>query len=183
MGLCFFLSADEAPDSGAPRANRAENGQHPLDQKESSKRRPMTARMSEEPGSPQSFNELKLQAGEFGASRAHPALRQTLVCRPRAAAIKKKSLTFQTPRSSSPLTLSDPTPFPHPTAEEISHGEDDDAMDECEFEITSTEGPVDAETQKFDAIIGALEDLLMSCLLYTSPSPRDQRGSRMPSSA
>ena len=23
----------------------------------------------------------------------------------------------------------------------------------------------------------------MSCLLYTSPSPRDQRGSRMPSSA
>lgn len=41
----------------------------------------MTARMAEEPGSPQSFNELKLQAGEFGASRAahaHPALRQTL---------------------------------------------------------------------------------------------------------
>ena len=30
----------------------------------------------------------------------------------------------------------------------------------------------------------ALTTLLsMSCLLYTSPSPRDQRGSRMPSSA
>ena len=26
-------------------------------------------------------------------------------------------------------------------------------------------------------------DSLRSCLLYTSPSPRDQRGSRMPSSA
>ena len=26
-------------------------------------------------------------------------------------------------------------------------------------------------------------DALVSCLLYTSPSPRDQRGSRMPSSA
>ena len=26
-------------------------------------------------------------------------------------------------------------------------------------------------------------DLLLTCLLYTSPSPRDQRGSRMPSSA
>ena len=26
-------------------------------------------------------------------------------------------------------------------------------------------------------------DILMVCLLYTSPSPRDQRGSRMPSSA
>ena len=25
--------------------------------------------------------------------------------------------------------------------------------------------------------------LILSCLLYTSPSPRDQRGSRMPSSA
>ena len=32
------------------------------------------------------------------------------------------------------------------------------------------------------AIIGFL-DLLQNCLLYTSPSPRDQRGSRMPSSA
>ena len=27
------------------------------------------------------------------------------------------------------------------------------------------------------------EDYSCSCLLYTSPSPRDQRGSRMPSSA
>ena len=26
-------------------------------------------------------------------------------------------------------------------------------------------------------------DFFMTCLLYTSPSPRDQRGSRMPSSA
>ena len=26
-------------------------------------------------------------------------------------------------------------------------------------------------------------ELLVTCLLYTSPSPRDQRGSRMPSSA
>ena len=26
-------------------------------------------------------------------------------------------------------------------------------------------------------------DSLIACLLYTSPSPRDQRGSRMPSSA
>ena len=28
-----------------------------------------------------------------------------------------------------------------------------------------------------------IPDELRSCLLYTSPSPRDQRGSRMPSSA
>ena len=33
--------------------------------------------------------------------------------------------------------------------------------------------------------IDGIEDLSMTtnCLLYTSPSPRDQRGSRMPSSA
>ena len=27
------------------------------------------------------------------------------------------------------------------------------------------------------------DDIINDCLLYTSPSPRDQRGSRMPSSA
>ena len=27
------------------------------------------------------------------------------------------------------------------------------------------------------------QDWILSCLLYTSPRPRDQRGSRMPSSA
>ena len=34
-------------------------------------------------------------------------------------------------------------------------------------------------------VLAALIDLtgLYTCLLYTSPSPRDQRGSRMPSSA
>ena len=33
------------------------------------------------------------------------------------------------------------------------------------------------------AIVGAREIGSDACLLYTSPSPRDQRGSRMPSSA
>ena len=32
-------------------------------------------------------------------------------------------------------------------------------------------------------IADAVKSLIKSCLLYTSPSPRDQRGSRMPSSA
>ena len=31
--------------------------------------------------------------------------------------------------------------------------------------------------------VGTKLELAQSCLLYTSPSPRDQRGSRMPSSA
>ena len=34
-----------------------------------------------------------------------------------------------------------------------------------------------------DEAIKRVEDLFKACLLYTSPSPRDQRGSRMPSSA
>ena len=34
-----------------------------------------------------------------------------------------------------------------------------------------------------DNYMGEGSSLLYSCLLYTSPSPRDQRGSRMPSSA
>ena len=33
------------------------------------------------------------------------------------------------------------------------------------------------------AMIGTWVFGLLTCLLYTSPSPRDQRGSRMPSSA
>ena len=46
------------------------------------------------------------------------------------------------------------------------------------------------EKQVLDVAIGrerrsrkSLTDYGWSCLLYTSPSPRDQRGSRMPSSA
>ena len=34
-----------------------------------------------------------------------------------------------------------------------------------------------------DLAFKAVEDLLKSCLLYTSPSPRDRTRSRMPSSA
>ena len=30
---------------------------------------------------------------------------------------------------------------------------------------------------------GTVDAMVRACLLYTSPSPRDQRGSRMPSSA
>ena len=36
------------------------------------------------------------------------------------------------------------------------------------------------DTEKYKKFIA---DLLTSCLLYTSPSPRDKRQSRMPSSA
>ena len=41
----------------------------------------------------------------------------------------------------------------------------------------------DYPTQKTIPGWGYFNDQFKSCLLYTSPSPRDQRGSRMPSSA
>ena len=46
-------------------------------------------------------------------------------------------------------------------------------------------GTIPSKALKF-AIGGYTEAMnhpIISCLLYTSPSPRDQRGSRMPSSA
>ena len=36
---------------------------------------------------------------------------------------------------------------------------------------------------KYSQLIKRLNESITACLLYTSPSPRDQRGSRMPSSA
>ena len=43
---------------------------------------------------------------------------------------------------------------------------------------------VDGEDQLLGAMVRSeLRERGLICLLYTSPSPRDQRGSRMPSSA
>ena len=39
------------------------------------------------------------------------------------------------------------------------------------------------DDSKFKKIVKLYNNNLWNCLLYTSPSPRDQRGSRMPSSA
>ena len=39
------------------------------------------------------------------------------------------------------------------------------------------------DTLQLSNEIRGIDEDLNSCLLYTSPSPRDQRGSRMPSSA
>ena len=39
------------------------------------------------------------------------------------------------------------------------------------------------DIKKFLLVAGEIGSLFKNCLLYTSPSPRDQRGSRMPSSA
>ena len=46
--------------------------------------------------------------------------------------------------------------------------------------ITTFSSRVDVGTA---ITIGAASGIVSACLLYTSPSPRDQRGSRMPSSA
>ena len=46
-----------------------------------------------------------------------------------------------------------------------------------------TEGDTSRIKEAVDLIETAKRPVIYSCLLYTSPSPRDQRGSRMPSSA
>ena len=62
------------------------------------------------------------------------------------------------------------------------HVEDDgDAQAAHEFDGTETAGVGSFNTSFWNNVgIGAGGG---NCLLYTSPSPRDQRGSRMPSSA
>ena len=61
------------------------------------------------------------------------------------------------------------------------------ALDNNTIAISASELLRDTDTTKSeDPIVGdATENAAVatSCLLYTSPSPRDQRGSRMPSSA
>ena len=52
-----------------------------------------------------------------------------------------------------------------------------DNLDDA-FNVESTVVP-ESKDQKTDIVKPQSKD----CLLYTSPSPRDQRGSRMPSSA
>ena len=54
------------------------------------------------------------------------------------------------------------------------------------FVLISAGGSVAITTYVVAVAVGLvfwLAEWLMPCLLYTSPSPRDQRGSRMPSSA
>ena len=49
------------------------------------------------------------------------------------------------------------------------------------IEDASEMGVAGVTVTLYDAVTGAV--IATTCLLYTSPSPRDQRGSRMPSSA
>ena len=51
------------------------------------------------------------------------------------------------------------------------------------FVQTTVEMAIAGHTNKKPTNGIILKSLLLFCLLYTSPSPRDQRGSRMPSSA
>ena len=57
-------------------------------------------------------------------------------------------------------------------------------IEKAETERRSQEKTVLRAIDSYDKAVAATESrLLKDCLLYTSPSPRDQRGSRMPSSA
>ena len=49
--------------------------------------------------------------------------------------------------------------------------------------LENTKNRLDAEKQAISNRYETENDILKSCLLYTSPSPRDRQKSRMPSSA
>ena len=56
-------------------------------------------------------------------------------------------------------------------------------LDADQLHFVQSAGNLFASIQAAITEIESPYPLLISCLLYTSPSPRDQRGSRMPSSA
>ena len=78
-------------------------------------------------------------------------------------------------------------------AERVAAAESESASDPCAAVLPKIS--VDGAKAAFDALEGIGEEIhahdeylrafarIARCLLYTSPSPRDQRGSRMPSSA
>ena len=49
--------------------------------------------------------------------------------------------------------------------------------------VVTVDGGTNQTISNIENVIGSAGDDFITCLLYTSPSPRDQRGSRMPSSA
>ena len=55
--------------------------------------------------------------------------------------------------------------------------------DQFEWDLSERMNNADAFAERLCADLGLNTEHVGSCLLYTSPSPRDQRGSRMPSSA
>ena len=66
----------------------------------------------------------------------------------------------------------------------------DDSQDPQASEENKAAGAVKisatSQDDRYDALAEQLDSCInepIGCLLYTSPSPRDQRGSRMPSSA
>ena len=69
------------------------------------------------------------------------------------------------------------TGFWGPEKEDLFRVRKELALDATEFRAVFND-------KAFKSVWGELQgDTLKTCLLYTSPSPRDQRGSRMPSSA
>ena len=59
----------------------------------------------------------------------------------------------------------------------------DSELNNCyTFQVSKSANKVEIK-KAVEASYGVKVDKVRTCLLYTSPSPRDQRGTRMPSSA
>ena len=57
------------------------------------------------------------------------------------------------------------------------------AQEDTPLEDTDEKAELEAELDELLRVEATANTPTTACLLYTSPSPRDQRGSRMPSSA
>ena len=65
----------------------------------------------------------------------------------------------------------------------IAAEQDGSCCSSQEFDLFLIGSADDGSLSPFDSDLDEEFDQFVTCLLYTSPSPRDQRGSRMPSSA
>ena len=77
------------------------------------------------------------------------------------------------------------TPTTHLSLFEVDLNRDtgwDSAISDCNY-VLHVASPFVLTDEDEDFFVKPAVEGVQSCLLYTSPSPRDQRGSRMPSSA
>ena len=116
-----------------------------------------------------------------------------------SAGIPVEDLGGPTPENSSPFDGSNALATPGATLKQVKDvvnakavpGDAPTAKEETEVDETqevvseeeaTTDEVVSEEEVAAEEVVAEAEEEI-TCLLYTSPSPRDQRGSRMPSSA
>ena len=97
--------------------------------------------------------------------------------------IEQRYLRYNGTEGNSPVDVSDDNRgrTTVPTVEDVNRDNTTNTIDQY-FEYVVDMSP-EALTLQNPLVNDQIQQTVNTCLLYTSPSPRDQRGSRMPSSA